>query len=216
MRKIMRRIELDLRKKTSSWLLKIAVFTMLFSLLFTSILIYSVSNQINENIISRFDLISGVLSNEFQRWYQLTKEDYFNKTNQYLKVFNELGKSEGVDFEDINFELDILASVYPVNMKKKPIEFYSFTENLNYYESDYEQYKLSLKCLENKKGICIFPSVKSVRNPNFIDLKYQRLKIVEGRTFTEQELLDGANVCIVKKDTTIDNGVERKKLRLVI
>lgn len=213
--KIIRRIFLDIKKKTGSYLLKIAVFTMLFSLFFTSILISSLATQISDNIVDQYDLTSGIQSSDFLSYYTQTREEYFSNSKKYVDVFNEIGMSEGVDNQDINFQSLLFSSLHPYNLKTESYEFLflSAFENGLKYDPETDYYS-NFGCLNSRNGMCIAPPITSVRSPNFMDLYFQRVEMVSGRSFTEEELKNGAKVCIIKHDLALLKGDTYQKMKV--
>ena len=59
-------------------------------------------------------------------------------------------------------------------------------------------------------GQASFTQPHAVADPLFQDLKNNNIVIVEGRTFTEEEMENGSPVCVIKKDSFIVNYTDGK------
>ena len=78
MKRVLRRVKLDLTKKLSKTFLKCVVFIVLFSMLFSSLYIQNISKQLENSIVGEFDIYAEINPNIHEEGMEL--ESFLQET----------------------------------------------------------------------------------------------------------------------------------------
>lgn len=196
MKRIMNRIWLNLVKQKGRMILKCIVFLLFFTMLFTSVYINHVSKQLENNILSNYDIYVEISS-------RLGKiedaQEYFKASKHYVDMYNDLSQDENVSYSD----LGILS--YPQSFVQT-LKYDDSTGNIQYYTNatgqgmmeDYLKWEEEFK--ENAKGIYNLGGtqyIKSVRSMIPSDFQFTVTNIIQGRSFTQEEIDEGKPVCLI-------------------
>lgn len=207
MKKVIRRIFLDIKKRKGFWILKILVLSILFSLLLTSFFIYSVSNQLKSTVVQRYNITSTIIASDLYQKQLFTEKEYYEKVNNYLDVVNRLENSQSTDYFDIAFANGYMFPLHVLNDQTVPKEIFSISSSIYDIKGNIQQYYE--KNSANQNTIIV-----SARNPIFLDLKLNLIELSQGRTFSEEELAQGKNVCIVPNYSFIINENDYRMIQL--
>ena len=187
--KILRRVKLDLTKKYEKSLLKCVVFIILFSMLFTSLYIQNISKQLEDSIIKEFDILLEINPNIST--YDDKIINFYERTIQYEEMIGDLQNNTKYSYSDFNLSNDrYRSSIYTMDINESMITLYDssgFDYTNEIIWNEFINYEFSLGTL----------SVKSTRNDIPKDFKLGLANIVDGRTFTDEEIQNGENVCII-------------------
>lgn len=201
MKKIFRRIYLDIIRKPLSFISKIAVFAVLFSLLFTSLVIKSISKNMQTDFFDKMKIYVSITSNINDIQFQSnSSQSYLTQFEDYYKMINKLSKNENILFHDLNISTNnhyFPLKFIEVSPETNTISFiYPHSNSLE--NNEIEQYA---QCLLNEK-VCFYPTLplRSVQNVEFLDLRFNSIDVPivsDNRTFTQTEIDEGENVCLV-------------------
>ena len=196
MKKILRRVKMNLMRKSGRFVLKCVVFLLFFTMLFTSVYIQHVSKQLENNILSNYDIYVEISS----RLHEIhdTKE-YFKASQQYVDIYNDLSQNENVSYSDMGvFSYSgSMVQTIQYNKENDVVKYY----NTSFAQSEFENIANNIKFNEeNEKGIYAVSNtqtIKSVRNSVPSDFEFDVVNLVLGRTFTQEEIDEGKAVCLV-------------------
>ena len=156
-----------------------------------SIDVYNKINQKYSEISDGLESLGGnklMLEKYFQSNRVYSAEDIYNEMN-YLLVYSETSSDSMLKTENQNL-LNISSD---------------FENNRHYYSalemSHFNPNQTELALLSTYRQLS--PLFVGVNNLPFSDLYLNDIQIIDGRTFTEQELRDGENVVIVNQNTYI-------------
>ena len=156
-----------------------------------SIDVYKKINQKYSEISDGLESLGGnklMLEKYFQSNRVYSAEDIYNEMN-YLLVYSETSSDSMLKTENQNL-LNISSD---------------FENNRHYYSalemSHFNPNQTELALLSTYRQLS--PLFVGVNNLPFSDLYLNDIQIIDGRTFTEQELRDGENVVIVNQNTYI-------------
>ena len=188
MNKILRRVKLDLIKKYEKSLLKCVVFIILFSMLFTSLYIQNISKQLEDSIIKEFDIMLEINPNIST--YDDKTTTFYERTIQYEEMIGDLQNNTKYSYSDFNLSNKGYRSpIYTMGINDSLITLYAgggyeYTNGLIWNEFTNNQWPLG-------------EDLKSTRNPTPKDFELGLASIIDGRTFTDEEIQNGENVCII-------------------
>ena len=201
MKKILRRVKLDLIKKLEKSLLKCVVFIILFSMLFTSLYIQNISKQLEDSIIQEFDILIEINPN-ISIWVK-NYDNYFEETINYEKMITDLGNNTDYEYYDFNLSnYGYKTAIYTMDINESRITLYDTAG------FDYTDEIIWNKFINNQWPLG--EDVKSTRSSIPKDFELGLANIVNGRTFTDEEIQNGENVCIIPVDVKkYENGLKK-------
>ena len=179
--------------------LRLGIYIVLFCFIIISMKLTTLSDVFEDAFISNFDLLLSVKYSAFD--YTDIYDDfdtYPEKEDAVLSFFDEISESEGVLYSDLS------AAWYP--------DYVSFSA-INNGELELcsiaseqvirTEYDNAVNAMYEGVVMRNSLSILGVNEENFVDLKYRNVKIVEGRSFSEEELSEGKELCLVSKDMKI-------------
>lgn len=201
MKKILRRVKLNLTKRIEKSLLKCVVFIIMFSMLFTSLYIQNISKELENSIIEELDILLEINPNITK--YNEEIEDFYNQTIEYEKMISDLGNNTKYEYYDFNISnINFNSFISPIDINDDTVTVYD-QDGFHYTNNEL------LNQLKNKS---LFNSslIKSTRNTIPKDFELGLANIVNGRTFTEEEIKNNKKVCIIPIDLKkYENGIKK-------
>lgn len=158
------------------------------TLIASSIVVYSATQSVKSTIASKIGAY-------VQLTFNPDKED-----NIYGKFLtNEMETSE----ERKAYEQRVI-NVFNEFVNEENVVFSEYTRILNYNNihlafEEWDEY-WSLDDLEQQKSVLEGSYIRGVNNTEFTDLLLENIYLVEGRSFTREELENGSRVAIICKD----------------
>lgn len=195
MKRILRRVKMNLMRRPTKIILKCVVFLLFFTMLFTSIYIQHVSKQLENNILSNYDIYVEIKSQLYE--IHNTKE-YFKAGKQYVEMYDDLSRDESVSYSDMGIYSYPNSTVQAIRYDKTSgiVQLYNNSVAQNEFENilSYQEYRKNLKNISNEG---FTQTIKSVRSNIPSDFEFDVVNIVIGRTFTQEEIDEGKPVCLV-------------------
>ena len=186
--KILRRVKLDLTKKYEKSLLKCVVFIILFSMLFTSLYIQNISKQLEDSIMKEFDILLEINPNILTYDDKIT--NFYEQTIKYEEMISDLQNNTKYLYSDFNLSNHGYRSpLYAMDINDSMISLYANSGN------EYTNELIWNELINNQRSLG--ENVKSTRNPTPKDFELGLANIIDGRTFTNEEIKNGKNVCII-------------------
>ena len=188
MKRILRRVKLDLTKKFSKTFLKCVVFTILFSMLFSSLYIQNISKQLENSIVGEFDIYAEINPNIQEEGMEL--ETFLQETSEYEESIRDIATHTSPSYYDFNLTNKAFRSL----IRSIKIE----GDNVTLYDSGGSSPISNEEIWEQINTFWLISSdVKSVRSSVPKDIEMKAATLVAGRTFNENELINGEHVCII-------------------
>ena len=215
MKKILRRVKLNLLNKTTKFALKCVVFLLFYTLLFTSIYIDHTSKQLEYSILKNYDIHVEIDSDILdKRWSsEISIDQYHQETKEYSEMYQSLSESNNTIYSDLSIrDSSQIISSTKIDQENYYV-YYDQGDNDNFI---YELEVFNESC-QNKDGLCSFVSstdIKSTSNIIPLDFKFGINELVNGRMFTKEEIEEGKAVCLVPvalREYSIINGEVRSK-----
>ena len=120
---------MNLTKQTGRLALKCVVFFLFFTVLFTSVYIDKVSKQLENNILSNYDIYTEINKIEKNK-FQMNLNEHLENVHTFIGVYNELSQNENVSYSDLNI----------INGDGSPIKFVYYDDgNLIYLDQFYNR-----------------------------------------------------------------------------
>ena len=204
MKRILRRVKMDFSKQIGKVLLKCVVFIILFSILFTSLYIKKVSNNLENNIIKKFDIYIEIDPNIYYK--KVTQEQQKEQTLKYVEIIEDIANHTNISYYDFNVIEHFRSPIQSVKIIEDNYEFYARPhsrthDSINYSINDYNQ-----DVEELLNGTLILSmDAKSARNVTPKDFQLGNAVLEDGRMFTLDEINHGENVCLVNEQMAILN-----------
>lgn len=188
-------------KKYRSWTIKIFVFTMLFSFLLSAIYVRDLGHYYQQSVVDNYDIsvtVSSLLNDDdYMRMVNISDTDYYEKLMNYINFSNNVS-NHNYSYNDLAItNRNISTQEYDENGLKGFI--------IHDYEIENRQLQNTWKSYASNiiSGVNGLYSLISARTPEFTDIELGKISITKGRSFSEQELENGENVCIISDDAVI-------------
>lgn len=188
MKKILRRVKLDLTKKFGKNLLKCVVFIVLFSMLGSSLYIQSIAKRLEDSIVEKFDIYVDINPNIDSE--ETNMDTYLQKTIEYEKMIRDLANNTNASYYDFN----LTSTPYKSLLKTVKIENETIT---HFYDGGTSPVRNEELLEDIKQSMLLSSAIKSVRNSTPKDFQMNAAYLVAGRMFDEDEILNGERVCII-------------------
>ena len=198
MSRILRRVKMNLTKQTGRLALKCVVFFLFFTMLFTSIYIDRVSKQLENNILSNYDIYTEINKLEKNRFF-FDLDEHLKDVETFINIYDELSENESVSYSDINI----------TNGNGSPIKFvyYDDSNDLIYLNQVYGREDSVIESYQETERICllrnkncsygIFNKLVGVDASEPLDFHFEKARLMRGDYFSEEQLENGEFVCIL-------------------
>ena len=191
MKRILTRIGYDISKNTIFFITKIIVYVVIFSLLFFSIYINSLAKHLETSILSNFNIYAGTISKLNTYLYDFSDIDsYFDDVEDYQRFSYNLADFSSVDYFDFNFSNHFMNPIKPISIDEED-------KQLTIYSRTKESEEAIQNFFSQGGMVAIGEHLKSVDQSDFLDMHFNAVSILDGRTFTQEEIEQGKHVCIV-------------------
>ena len=203
MKRILRRVKMNLTKQFGKNLLKCVVFIVLFSMLFTSLYIQNIAKNLEKNIIDKFDIYIEIDPNIY--YSEVSQEEQKEQTIMYANIIEDIVENTNVSYYDFNVLLEYKSPIKSMSIEEDKYIFYISPKSYSSMYSvsfSYEDYLVNKTDFENNSMIFLHMS-KSTRNSSPKDFELGNAQLNKGRMFTNEEIENGTNVCIVPERMTI-------------
>lgn len=198
MKRILRRVKMNLTKKFRKNLLKCVVFIILFSMLFTSLYIQNVSKNLENNIISKFDIYIEIDPNIF--YSKVTQVEQKEQTIKYATIIEDIKNNTNTSFFDYSLLTHFKNPIKSISIENNEYIFYdlagSYSANTNSVYYSLEEHDNKIQNFINGT-YTIITRIKTTISEIPQDFELGNAELVKGRMFTEDEINNGENVCII-------------------
>lgn len=204
------KIKCYLVKKYKSMLMKSAVYATILSLLLSSVIVVKVGEQYQQNINDQFNIFVAVSSplNMQLLSKQMYTESFIKDDELYKKNLDEFINFDRQISDDLYEYHDL--SIYYQNVSNiglkngKPVSLFVYGSSVD---------NRRIKSIWNDLGdsVVYISGLKkvSLKEKAFLDMRLGNVSIVDGRSFTDEELKNGDDVCIIPDNYGLivnDNG----------
>lgn len=215
MKRILRRVKMNLTKQTGRLALKCVVFFLFFTMLFTSVYIDKVSKQLENNILSNYDIYTEINKIEKNK-FQMNLNEHLENVHTFIGIYNELSQNENVSYSDLNI----------INGDGSPINFVYYDDgNLIYLDqfynrtketkiSNYQESEYNCSLSKNNCSYRLYNKLIGVDASTPLDFHFERAQLLRGNFFTPKQLENGEAVCILPLglfEYRVENGEAIKK-----
>ena len=200
------RIILDFKNNILRNTIKVLLLTSFFTVVFSSLLVNHIGEVFEGYITENLDLYVSVLGNinDESMWSQANyvPEENYARTWEYFDYVSSIDSSL-YEYNECTFTAGSLINEGYEGNRLKCWYFYT--------QSSWPGFNEASQFMDRQRIVEEFPNVASialkqlsasvVNETEFHDLKEGDVGIIEGRTFTEEEIANGENVCLVNSRT---------------
>lgn len=188
-------------KKYRSWLIKVFIFTMLFSFLLSAIYVRDLGQHYQQAVVDNYDIyvtVSSLLNDDdYMRMVSVSDTEYYEKLMDYICFGNGIS-NQNYSYNDMGITNRYISpQEYDENGLKGFI--------IHNYEIDNRQLQNQWKRYNSDlfHGLSGSYSLVSARNSSFTDIELGKISLAQGRSFSDQELENGEDVCIIPDDLVV-------------
>ena len=167
-------------------------------MLFTSLYIQNIAKNLENNIISKFDIYIEINPNIY--YSEINQEDQKEQMIKYANMIEDIISNVNVSYYDFNLHTSFKSPIVTAKIENGEYIFYNYARNYDSINN-----KVSYSEVAYQKDISYFKNQtylyisrpKSTRNVIPKDFELGTAILRSGRLFTEEEIENGENVCII-------------------
>lgn len=198
-----KRIILDFKNNKIRNLVKIILLSAFFLVILCSLIINHIGDVFSEYITDNLNLYAFVTSeiNDKTLWNGNELQENYEKTREYFDYVKSIDESL-YNYKECTFEAGAIMNAQIINgtlMSEMQYDNHNkangpFNREINSFIEDRETRSRWSFFGSNIASVI-------VDTPTFADIRDGNVEIIEGRAFTEEEIANGENVCVVNSRT---------------